>query len=44
MAVSNVMGSNIFDILICLGVPWFLRTALIKPGSYIRVYSKGMRM
>merc|ERR1711918_81275 len=24
MAVSNALGSNIFDILICLGSPWFL--------------------
>ena len=25
MAVSNSIGSNTFDILICLGVPWFIR-------------------
>ena len=22
MAVSNAIGSNIFDVLICLGAPW----------------------
>jgi Ca2+/Na+ antiporter len=22
MAVSNAVGSNVFDILICLGLPW----------------------
>lgn len=26
MAVSNALGSNVFDILIGLGVPWFIRT------------------
>ncbi|KAL1137919.1 hypothetical protein AAG570_009614 [Ranatra chinensis] len=42
MAVSNAVGSNVFDILICLGLPWFLQTAIIKPGSHVNVYSKGL--
>ena len=25
MAVSNSIGSNTFDILVCLGVPWLIR-------------------
>ena len=41
MAVSNAVGSNVFDILICLGLPWFMQTALIAPGSHVNVYSKG---
>jgi Ca2+/Na+ antiporter len=41
MAVSNAVGSNVFDILICLGLPWFIQTAIIKPGSHVNVYSKG---
>ncbi|KAL1449664.1 hypothetical protein WDU94_002149 [Cyamophila willieti] len=41
MAVSNAVGSNVFDILVCLGLPWFLQTAIIKPGSHVNVYSKG---
>ncbi len=28
MAISNIFGSNIFDILICLGLPWFIVTTL----------------
>ncbi|XP_028131192.1 probable sodium/potassium/calcium exchanger CG1090 [Diabrotica virgifera virgifera] len=42
MAVSNAVGSNVFDILICLGLPWFIKTAIIRPGSTVRVLSKGL--
>jgi len=42
MAVSNAIGSNVFDILVCLGLPWFLQTAVFNPGSTVKVYSKGM--
>lgn len=41
MAVSNAIGSNVFDILVCLGLPWFLQTAIFHPGSTVKVYSKG---
>lgn len=42
MAVSNAIGSNIFDVLICLGIPWFLQTAVIGAENYAKVYSKGI--
>lgn len=42
MAVSNAIGSNVFDILICLGLPWFLDTAIVNPGQYVKVTSKGL--
>lgn len=41
MAVSNAVGSNVFDILVCLGLPWFLKTTIISPGAQIKVISKG---
>jgi Ca2+/Na+ antiporter len=28
MAVSNALGSNIFDIGICLGLPWIVYLAI----------------
>ena len=40
MAVSNAIGSNAFDILICLGVPWLIRCFTMS-NSYITVKSKG---
>jgi len=42
MAVSNAVGSNVFDILLCLGLPWFIKTVCINPGSSITVYSAGL--
>lgn len=32
MAVSNAIGSNIFDVLFCLGLPWTI-ALLMKPGN-----------
>ncbi|XP_076315053.1 sodium/potassium/calcium exchanger 4-like [Tachypleus tridentatus] len=42
MAVSNSMGSNVFDILIGLAVPWFIQTAMVEPGSLAKIDSKGL--
>lgn len=42
MAVSNSIGSNVFDILIGLALPWFIKSAIIKPGSMIIVNSRGL--
>ncbi|XP_029525307.1 sodium/potassium/calcium exchanger 3 isoform X1 [Oncorhynchus nerka] len=42
MAVSNSIGSNVFDILIGLGLPWALQTLAINYGSYIQLNSKGL--
>jgi len=42
MAVSNAIGSNVFDILMCLGIPWFLKTAVVHPGSEVKVVHKGI--
>ena len=41
MAVSNAIGSNVFDILMCLGLPWFMKTAIVDPGSVVKVKSRG---
>ncbi|XP_048418727.1 sodium/potassium/calcium exchanger 5 isoform X1 [Stegostoma tigrinum] len=40
MAMSNIVGSNVFDLL-CLGVPWFVKTAFVDP-SPVQVNSSGM--
>ena len=41
MAVSNAVGSNVFDILLCLGLPWFLKTTLVTPHRPVQVFSAG---
>ncbi|KAF5910111.1 sodium/potassium/calcium exchanger 3-like [Clarias magur] len=42
MAVSNSIGSNVFDILVGLGLPWALQTLAIDYGSIIHLNSKGL--
>lgn len=42
MAVSNAVGSNVFDILICLGLPWLIQTTMLDPGGHVNVISKGI--
>ena len=39
MAVSSSIGSNIFDILVGLPLPWMLKTVLLEPGSVASVHS-----
>ncbi|XP_071451882.1 sodium/potassium/calcium exchanger 3-like [Hetaerina americana] len=46
MGLSNSLGSNTFDILVCLGLPWLLKSLVIpvKPGShYVLINSKGIQ-
>lgn len=35
MAISNSIGSNVFDILVGLGLPWTLQTLCIDYGSSV---------
>lgn len=42
MAVSNAVGSNVFDILLCLGLPWFLQTTVVDRNGPVQVYSAGL--
>lgn len=39
MAVSNTIGSNVFDILLCLGLPWLLKTTAVDRVGYVDVLS-----
>ncbi|KAM4829842.1 sodium/potassium/calcium exchanger 5 isoform 1-T1 [Thomomys bottae] len=41
MAMSNIVGSNVFDML-CLGVPWFIKTVFTNPSAPVEVNSKGL--
>ncbi|KAK2853791.1 hypothetical protein Q5P01_006452 [Channa striata] len=41
MAMSNIVGSNVFDML-CLGLPWFIKTAFMDTNNPIQVNSTGL--
>jgi len=42
MAVSSSIGSNIFDILVGLPLPWILYTCIIYPNETIPIQSDGL--
>ena len=42
MAVSNSIGSNVFDILIGLGLPWFIQTVIIETNDVVRINSAAL--
>lgn len=44
MAVSNSIGSNVFDILLGLGLPWFLSTTIRPNGAEptVKINSNGL--
>ncbi|XP_012940139.1 probable sodium/potassium/calcium exchanger CG1090 [Aplysia californica] len=41
MAVSNSLGSNVFDILLCLGLPWLIESAS-NNGDSVSITSRGL--
>merc|ERR1711907_506376 len=42
MAVSSSVGSNIFDILVGLPIPWFISTTIVDPDCPITIGSEGL--
>ncbi|XP_068617429.1 sodium/potassium/calcium exchanger 3 [Battus philenor] len=45
MGISNSIGSNTFDILLCLGLPWLIKASLTpaEPGNYwVKINSMGL--
>lgn len=45
MGISNSIGSNTFDILLCLGLPWLIKASLTpaEPGHYwVRILDQNL--
>ncbi|KAK0181120.1 hypothetical protein PV327_003431 [Microctonus hyperodae] len=45
MGISNSIGSNVFDVLLCLGFPWLIKAVFFPkiPGtSYVKINSEGL--
>ena len=42
MAVANIIGSNVFEIFICLGFVWFLKSVTSDPVSPVMISIQGL--
>jgi len=43
MAISNSVGSNVFDILFCLGLPWLIKSVMNYDKDYaVHINSRGL--
>lgn len=45
MGISNSIGSNVFDVLLCLGLPWLIKSWFFPttPGEYfVQINSEGL--
>jgi len=45
MGISNAIGSNTFDILLCLGIPWFVKATffpVVERNYWIPINSSGI--
>ncbi len=42
MAISNSVGSNAFDILICLGLPWLMKALISTDVKYATIHNGGI--
>jgi len=42
MALCNLLGSNIFDILFCLGVPWLIKTLMNSESKSLVINSSAL--
>ena len=43
MAISNCIGSNVFDILLGLGIPWMLKTLITDHGETVPIMSGSIK-
>ena len=45
MGISNSIGSNVFDVLLCLGLPWFIKSVFFPSVSgdhFVKINSDGL--
>lgn len=42
MAICNLLGSNIFDVLFCLGMPWFFKALFASSSHEVFINSAAM--
>lgn len=45
MGISNSLGSNTFDILLCLGLPWLIKASFLPSSAgkhFVSINSRGI--
>ncbi|XP_058809388.1 sodium/potassium/calcium exchanger 4-like [Phymastichus coffea] len=45
MGISNSIGSNVFDILLCLGLPWLIKSTILPTTEgqhFVQINSEGL--
>ncbi|KAL7300989.1 hypothetical protein TKK_0006266 [Trichogramma kaykai] len=45
MGISNSIGSNVFDVLLCLGLPWFIKSCFFPTRAgehFVQINSDGL--
>ncbi|OXU22505.1 hypothetical protein TSAR_004252 [Trichomalopsis sarcophagae] len=45
MGISNSIGSNVFDVLLCLGLPWFIKASFFPTAAgehFVQINSEGL--
>ncbi|XP_057662695.1 sodium/potassium/calcium exchanger 4-like isoform X1 [Diorhabda carinulata] len=43
MGISNCLGSSTLDILLCLGVPWLLKSTIVSTNKWVNINSSGLQ-
>lgn len=44
MGISNALGSSTLDVLLCLGLPWLLKSTVVSTQKWVNINSSGLQI